>query len=106
MLLDAAIHMAIHDPAMRIILLPDSPDPALLRALPQVQKLMETKAARELVALFPRTAVVDAVRDALDALRRAVLAGDAVFEGLCADSLARSLLETGARCWSRPATAI
>jgi L-seryl-tRNA(Ser) seleniumtransferase len=79
---------AAHHPPAR------SPDPALLRALPQVQKLMETKAARELVALFPRTAVVDAVRDALDALRRAVLAGDAVPDGLCADSLARSLFET------------
>ena len=93
MLQDAAIHMAIHDPCSDH---PParSPDPALLRALPQVQKLMETKAARELAALFPRTAVVDAVRDALEALRRAVLAGDAVFEGLCADLLARSLFET------------
>ena len=55
---------------------------------------METEAARELAARFPRAAVVDAVRDALDALRRAVLAGEASPEGLCADSLARSLFET------------
>ena len=45
-------------------------DPTLLRALPQVQKLMESEAARELMARFPRTAVVDAIRDALEVLRR------------------------------------
>ena len=44
-----------------------SADPALLRALPQVQKLMESEAARELTARFPRAAVVDAIRNALEA---------------------------------------
>ncbi len=68
-------------------------DPHLLRALPQVQKLMETEAARELAAHFPRQAVVDAVRNALDAMRRAMLAGDAGLGEPCAGSLTDTLFE-------------
>jgi len=71
-----------------------SPDPALLRALPQVQKLMESEAAKELTARFPRAAVVDALRIGLEALRRTVLTGDAGFDGLCPESLAKTLLES------------
>ena len=69
------------------------PDQDLLRALPQVQKLMESEAARELTARFPRSSVVDAIRHALEALRRAVLAGEAGFDGLCPELLVETLLE-------------
>jgi len=69
-------------------------DPALLRALPQVQKLMESETAGELTARFPRAAVVDAIRDALEALRHAVLAGEAGFDALCPEALAETLLES------------
>ena len=83
--------LATHHPTAH---LPDRPPyRALLRALPQVQKLMESEAARELMARFPRTAVVDAIRDALEVLRRAVLAGDASLDGLSPDELAGSLFE-------------
>jgi L-seryl-tRNA(Ser) seleniumtransferase len=71
-----------------------TPDPALLRALPQVQKLMESEAAGELTARFPRAAVVDAIRNSLEALRRAVLAGEAGFDRLCPESLTEILLES------------
>jgi L-seryl-tRNA(Ser) seleniumtransferase len=67
-------------------------DPALLRALPQVQKLMETEAARELTVLFPRQAVVGALRDALDAVRRALLAGDIGGGAVSPESLNGTLL--------------
>ena len=59
-------HTGVRSPSAR------PADPTLLRALPQVQKLMETEAARELTARFPRAAVVDAVRNALEAMRRAL----------------------------------
>ncbi|WP_084720755.1 L-seryl-tRNA(Sec) selenium transferase [Skermanella aerolata] len=67
-------------------------DPALLRALPQVQKLMETEAARELTVLFPRQAVVGALRDALDAVRRALLAGDIGGDAVSPESLNGTLI--------------
>ena len=73
---------------------PGPADPTPLRALPQVQKLMESAAAADLVERFPRAAVVDAIRVALEALRRAVLTGEASLEGMCAHSLADSLFET------------
>jgi hypothetical protein len=56
--------------------------------------MLLSEAARELTARFPRPAVVDAIRDALEALRRAVLAGEAGFDGLCPESLAETLLES------------
>jgi L-seryl-tRNA(Ser) seleniumtransferase len=68
-------------------------DPNLLRALPQVQKLLETEAARELAAHFPRQAVVDAVRNALNAMRRAMLASDAGLGEPCAGSLTDTLFQ-------------
>ncbi|UEM21235.1 L-seryl-tRNA(Sec) selenium transferase [Skermanella mucosa] len=54
--------------------------PATLRALPQVQKLLESAEAAALMAEFPRALVVEAVRGALDALRRAVLDGALSFD--------------------------
>ncbi|EWY37299.1 L-seryl-tRNA selenium transferase, partial [Skermanella stibiiresistens SB22] len=54
---------------------------APLRGLPQVQKLLESAEAAALLAEFPRGAVVEAMRGALDALRRAMLdGGGEVFE--------------------------
>ncbi|QQP89728.1 L-seryl-tRNA(Sec) selenium transferase [Skermanella sp. TT6] len=70
--------------------------PAMLRALPQVQKLLESAEAAALLAEFPRALVTEAVRGALDALRRAVLDGAACFENFPADSFfdsVRSALE-------------
>ncbi len=55
---------------------------SLLRALPQVQKLMEAPAAAQLCARFSRAEVVEAVRAQLEELRRAWRAGeDATFSG-------------------------
>ena len=68
----------------------------MLRALPQVQKLLESAEAAALLAEFPRALVTEAVRGALDALRRAVLDGAACFENFPADSFfdsVRSALE-------------
>lgn len=48
---------------------------ALLRGLLQVQKLMETDAAAGLCGRFPRRLVVEAVREHLGRLRRALLNG-------------------------------
>ncbi len=47
----------------------DGFDGAKLRALPQVQRLLDTPQAQELVARFPRTAVVGALRSVLDEAR-------------------------------------
>jgi L-seryl-tRNA(Ser) seleniumtransferase len=79
---------ATHQPRSR------SAKVAALRALPQVQKLMESRAARDLTARFPRPAVVDAIRSALATMRRAVLAGEVSLDGSCAETLTVSLLET------------
>ncbi|HSK40688.1 MAG TPA: hypothetical protein VK943_13060, partial [Arenibaculum sp.] len=48
---------------------------AALRALPQVHKAMELPAAHALLARFPRSRVLAAVRGRLDEVRRALLAG-------------------------------
>ena len=50
---------------------------ANLRHLPKVHALLETEAARVLLAALPRPVVLDAVRAELDALRQKVLAGEA-----------------------------
>ena len=98
MLRSAAIHMAFHDRRAMTAAMNHPParpvDQDLLRTLPQVQKLMESEAARELTARFPRSAVVNAIRDTLEALRRAVLAEEAGFDGLCPESVAETLLES------------
>src|SRR5271165_7036224 len=46
-----------------------------LRALPQVQRLLETAEAAAVLARLPRPAVVDALRAALDAARADLRAG-------------------------------
>ena len=51
---------------------------ANLRCLPKVHALLEAEAARALLADLPRPIVVGEVRAELDALRRKVLAGEAV----------------------------
>jgi len=55
----------------------DSGDPlaSALRALPQVQRLLETPEAAALLARLPRPAVVDALRAAVDAARADLQAG-------------------------------
>lgn len=50
---------------------------SLLRALPKVHALLETEAARVLLAALPRLVVLDALRAELDSLRQKVLAGKA-----------------------------
>ena len=51
---------------------------ANLRHLPKVHALLESEAARALLADLPRPVVLDKVRAELDALRQKVLAGEAV----------------------------
>jgi len=48
-----------------------------LRRLPKVHALLETAAARALLALHPRQVVLDEVRAEVDALRQKVLSGEA-----------------------------
>ncbi len=54
----------------------DGFDGARLRALPQVQRLLDTPQAHGLVARFPRTAVVGALRSVLDGARAELRKGD------------------------------
>ncbi len=58
-----------------------TPDPAIqarLRALPKTDEVLALPELAEETTLLPRVLVVDAVRDAIDAVREAILAGDEI----------------------------
>lgn len=52
-----------------------SPHQALLRKLPQVEELLHAESLRKLLENLPRPLVVEAARDAIDAVRAGILAG-------------------------------
>ncbi|MGI6535850.1 MAG: L-seryl-tRNA(Sec) selenium transferase [Eggerthellaceae bacterium] len=54
-----------------------TPDIALLRRLPKVDEVLEQPAVKAAAARLPHTVVTDAVRDEIDRLRSAILAGGA-----------------------------
>ena len=47
----------------------------LLRALPQVEEMLQLPEVSALLSLLPRSVLADCVREAVDETRRAVLAG-------------------------------
>lgn len=52
-----------------------TPDPTLLRSLPKVDEVLEQPALKALAGRLPHAVVADAVREEIDRLRRAILAG-------------------------------
>ena len=72
-------------------LLPPAPPAAVLRGLPQVQRLLEAPAAQVLCAAYRREQVVQAIRNELALVRQRLLAGgDAAAAGaeapMCGDA--------------------
>ncbi|HEY5516988.1 MAG TPA: L-seryl-tRNA(Sec) selenium transferase [Coriobacteriia bacterium] len=71
----------------------------LLRSLPKTDELLKREDLAALEKVFPRSVVVDAVRDAVDAVRAAILAGETV--AFDADSLSADAIR-GAEARMRP----
>lgn len=67
---------------------------ALLRALPKTDDVLESPEVAGLVGAVPRPLVVDAVREAVDAVRERILAGDATVpdaSAIARDAVVRAL---------------
>ena len=67
----------------------------LLRALPQVEELMQAPPLKALENIIPRAMLVDCARGAIDSVRQGVLAGtveavdgEAILEAACHSALA------------------
>jgi L-seryl-tRNA(Ser) seleniumtransferase len=54
----------------------DNPKTAALRAIPSVDRLLESEALADLAARYPRASLLRAVRGVLDGVRTAILAGE------------------------------